>query len=338
MIALIITGVVILLALVGRTSIERLKISKDIKNSIETYQPGKHRVEFDSMGKKVVANLFIPADFKEGEKRPAIVVAPPATSVKEQAAGFYAEKLCKKGFITLAPDTRGIGESEGIEADSNSNPYVHANDISSAVTFLKSLKQVEKAKLFNVSVCAGVVGAVIETAKDKRIKGLGTVVSSITGAELTKGNVFVVRWIIYVIGRIFKSLKFVGLHLKMPAIPAEDKLENADQGIKEVAAYYPEGKVGFHPRWVNGISSTSLPGIAKAHVFNYSKYFNDTPVFMMSGENAYSFELATRFFNSLKGQKESKVLDKANHVEFYWKDEYAYLAVDGIDNFFKKCM
>ncbi|MEM6430362.1 MAG: alpha/beta hydrolase, partial [Deinococcota bacterium] len=249
------------------------------------------------------------------------------------AAGFYAEKFSKLGYITLAFDTRGIGESEGVEADAN--PYHHANDVASSVSFLSSLKQVDPDKLLNVGVCAGVVSATYETFQDSRIKALGIVVPSVNGSELTRGDIFIVRWIIYVIGGILRLLNFFGINVKSTAIPDEDKLENASQGMKEVATYYPKGKVGYHPRWKNAISATSLPGIVKLHIFNYANKFDYIPVYMVTGEEAYSFEPAMRFYNSLKGPKDSLVLKEANHVQFYWKDEYADQAVEGMDAFFK---
>ncbi|MEM6431789.1 MAG: hypothetical protein AAF708_21310, partial [Deinococcota bacterium] len=106
---------VLVLAILGRTSIEKLKIPKNNKSIDQTFSKGPNRVEYESQGKKIVGNLYIPEDYKDGEKRPAIVLAPPATSLKEHAAGFYAEKFSKLGYITLAFDTRGIGESQGIE-------------------------------------------------------------------------------------------------------------------------------------------------------------------------------------------------------------------------------
>ncbi|NQZ78816.1 MAG: hypothetical protein HRT61_22280, partial [Ekhidna sp.] len=168
----IILGVLTILAVIGRSSIERLTIPKTIPSN-QTFPTGKHRVEFKSKGKTVVGNLFIPDDYQEGEKKPAMVIAPPATSLKEHAAGFYAAKFVKKGYITLSIDTRGIGESEGIQCDVD--PYHHANDVASAVTFLDSLKQVDSDKLFNVGVCAGGVSSPYETFHDKRIKAQGLI-------------------------------------------------------------------------------------------------------------------------------------------------------------------
>ncbi|TNE51815.1 MAG: alpha/beta hydrolase [Deltaproteobacteria bacterium] len=333
-ILLVLFGVVVVFALLGWSYIESISIPTPEPTMKQTFGAGKHRVEYKSKGKKLVANLYIPENLKEGEKRPAIVIAPPATSVKEQSAHVYADKFCKLGYITLAYDPRGIGESEGIDCDSN--PYVSANDMASSVSFLSSLPQVDSDKLLNVGICAGVLSAAYETIHDARIKALGIVVPSIVGSEMTKGNIFLVRWIIYVIGGITKFLSFFGINLKAPSIPPEDKLtEGTFQGLLEVATYYPEGKVGYHPRWKNSIAVASLPGVAKLDINNDVDRFDEVPVFMVSGENAYSLEPAMRFYNALNGPKDSVVLKDANHVEFYWKHEYADQAVACMNTFFQ---
>lgn len=331
----IILGVLTLLAVIGRSSIERLTIPKTIPSN-QTFSTGKQRVEFKSKGKTIVGNLFIPEDYQEGEKSPAIVIAPPATSLKEHAAGFYAEKFVKKGYITLSIDTRGIGESEGIPCDVD--PYHHANDVASAVTFLDSLKQVDSDKLFNVGVCAGGVASPYETFHDKRIKAQGLITPSIAGPELMKSTLLPVRIIIYIVGGIFNLLNFLGLNVKLPAIPS--KIPQGDspaaRGMQEISTYYLPGKVGHHKRWINNTSATSLSGVARLHIFNHIKKFDSIPVVQVVGKEAYSAEPAMRFYNSLKGPKELLELENTNHVDFYYKDEPADKAVEKVDIFFKK--
>lgn len=288
-----------------------------------------------SQGKKVVANLFLPADYREGEKRAAVVIAPPATAVKEHASQVYAEKLAARGYVTLAFDPLGIGESEGTPGDTN--PYHFANDIAAWNSYLSSLDQVDTDKLTNLGVCHGSVGAVFETFQDDRIKALALVVPSIAGPELTNGTKAPVRGIFFVLGGIFNLLNTLGVNLKAPAIPPEDKLgEDSDPGLLEVATYYPEGKPGFHPRWLNAISATSLSSVAKLYVFDYADRFDDIPVFMATGEQGYSYEAAARFYEQLGGAKEKLVLPEHNHVDFYYKDEPTDRAVEGVDAFFRE--
>jgi cephalosporin-C deacetylase-like acetyl esterase len=61
----------------------------------------------------VSGHLFIPKNFSQTEKHPAIIVGHPMGAVKEQSADVYASKMAEKGFITLAIDLSFWGESEG---------------------------------------------------------------------------------------------------------------------------------------------------------------------------------------------------------------------------------
>jgi fermentation-respiration switch protein FrsA (DUF1100 family) len=60
----------------------------------------RSNVTFKSNGLKIAGHLYLPDEYKEGEKRPAIVVGHPCGGVKEQTAGLYAKKLSEKGFAT----------------------------------------------------------------------------------------------------------------------------------------------------------------------------------------------------------------------------------------------
>lgn len=84
--------------------------------AVVQFSAGRNRVSYRSEGSLIAADLYLPPDFDPGRQYPAIVIARPATGVKEQTAGLYAEKLSRKGFATLAFDARGFGESEGRKA------------------------------------------------------------------------------------------------------------------------------------------------------------------------------------------------------------------------------
>jgi fermentation-respiration switch protein FrsA (DUF1100 family) len=76
-------------------------------------------VKFNSAGLKLAGHLYTPDDGGVGP-RPAIVVSHPASGVKEQAAGLYASRLAKLGFVTLTFDA-------AYEESSVLHPDVHGS-------------------------------------------------------------------------------------------------------------------------------------------------------------------------------------------------------------------
>ena len=340
MVVLILIAVgVVALALLGRATVERLKIAEDVKSSTDTFGPGMTRVEFDSVkpGTKIVGNIYIPDDYMQGEKRAGLVVAPPATSVKEQSSHNYAERMRMLGYIALTFDPRGIGETKGIEG--NANPSMVANDISSAVTYLSSLPQIDPQKIANLGICAQAASSAYESAHDPRIKAVGLVSPSLDGAELAGGTSFLTRWGVYLLGGVVRILYALGINPRITAFPeTEAALANATPMQQGMAGFYAAGKVGRHPRWKNALSMTSFPGIASLHIHDHAPKFDNIPVHIEAGEAAQSLEPAERFFRLLKGPAEKSMnkIQGSDHFDLYWKPEYVDQAVARLDSFYKK--
>ena len=80
----------------------------------------------------------------------AIVTTPPATGVKEQVVGLYAEEWSKKGYVTLSYDPRGWGESEGIPF--LLIPWNMAEDTKNGVSYLLTLPFVDKDNVHNLGI------------------------------------------------------------------------------------------------------------------------------------------------------------------------------------------
>ena len=71
------------------------------------------KVEFYSEGCLIKANLYLPDPISENEKLPAIVLCHGFAGIKELLLPAYGERFAQNGFIVLAFDYRGFGESEG---------------------------------------------------------------------------------------------------------------------------------------------------------------------------------------------------------------------------------
>ena len=143
------------------------------------------KVNFDSEGDNVVGNLYLPENYEPGNKYPAVIVSGSWTTVKEQMAGLYSEKLAKEGFITLAFDFRNYGESEGAPRF-HEDPAKKVKDISNAVTYLQTLPEVEAEKIGALGICAGSMYTLIAASEDQRIKSVVTAASWLHDAEAVK--------------------------------------------------------------------------------------------------------------------------------------------------------
>lgn len=143
------------------------------------------KVSFMNDGQKLVGNLYLPADYDASKQYPAVIVSGSWTTVKEQMAGLYAEKLAQQGFLTLAFDFRNFGESEG-EPRFYENPSSKVEDIGSAVSYLQTLSQVDNDKIGAMGICAGSMYTLMAAAKDSRIKSVVTAASWLHDAEAVK--------------------------------------------------------------------------------------------------------------------------------------------------------
>lgn len=86
------------------------------KDAIRENAPGMtqiHPVTYNLNGIKIAANVYTPPAWKADGSFPAIVVAHPNGGVKEQVAGFYAQRFANEGYVTIAADVAYQGASGG---------------------------------------------------------------------------------------------------------------------------------------------------------------------------------------------------------------------------------
>lgn len=143
------------------------------------------KVNFKSEGFNLTGNLYFPTNFQENQTYPAIIVSGSWTTVKEQMAGLYAQKLAEQGFITLAFDFRNFGESEG-EPRFYENPSLKKEDIKNAIDFLENHQSVDASKIGAFGVCAGSMYTLMAASEDSRIKSVVTAASWLHDAEAVK--------------------------------------------------------------------------------------------------------------------------------------------------------
>lgn len=122
-------------------------------------------------GIELTGDMYLPDNLADGEKRAAIAVCGPFGAVKEQASGYWANRLASEGYITLAFDPSFTGESGG-EPRYVSSPDINTEDFSAAVDYLVSRPDVDKERIGIVGICGWGGISLNAAAIDTRIKAI----------------------------------------------------------------------------------------------------------------------------------------------------------------------
>lgn len=145
----------------------------------------KKKVAFVSQGCNLIGHVYYPDNMETEKEYPAVIVLGSWTTVKEQMAGTYAARLSEKGYITLAFDARGYGESEG-EPRNWENPVYKVEDTGAALHFMQSLPEVDEERIAVCGICAGAMYALMAAAQIEGFAAVGTVASWLQDADAVR--------------------------------------------------------------------------------------------------------------------------------------------------------
>lgn len=144
-------------------------------------------VTFKNKNWDIAAHLHTPAGFDEAKKYPAIVVAHPISSCKEQTAAIYAAKLAELGYVALAFDASTQGASGGL-GKYLEDPASRVEDFRCAADYLVTLDFVDENRIGVLGICGGGGYAVNAAMTDRRFKVVSTVVGANYGRLLREGD------------------------------------------------------------------------------------------------------------------------------------------------------
>jgi uncharacterized protein len=275
--------------------------------------PIKEKIRFDSDGLVLVGNLYKPKNFTSSKKYPAVVTGGSLTSVKEQMAGAYAEKLAEKGFIALAFDYRNYGESAG-QPRQYEDPALKLKDLKSAVTYLLSLPYVQAVGALGVCTSGGNVAYL--AADDKRVKAAVVVAAHMADSTILSS-------LYGGMGKNVDDLRKAGAEARKrfehtgenKIIPAYSNTDKAASHIGPMEYYLDKTRGGGVKEWKNEFSVMSWePWLDFDPV---SEAQNTTIPFMMFHSDRCALpDNAKRFYNALKGKKEL-VWGNGVHFDYY---------------------
>ncbi|MGN1022458.1 MAG: alpha/beta hydrolase [Lachnospiraceae bacterium] len=266
--------------------------------------------------------LRLPDAFDLNKNYPAVVVAGPMLSLKEQAQSTYAERLTEAGYVTLVYDGSYFGESQGTPRQLEL-PSVKETDIEGAAAFLKSLPFVDPDRIGGLGICGGGSYMSVAGVKADGLRAIAAIVPAIS--DISKSPM-------------------MGFFRPAGEVEKEKKAFEAGTGkitylnfmprdFAEGAAYYYTSRgnrKGYDNRTVAWseleLASYNVPAIMK----DMKK-----PYLVISGEKAWSRPASTEVFDAVPGSdKKMVVIPEAGHFDLYDLDPYVTEAFDQILPFF----
>lgn len=278
------------------------------------------QVNFTIAGDALVGHLHVPTG--DGP-HPAVAVAGPMTSVKEQVTGVYAAALAERGIAALAFDHRGYGQSGGAPRQ-----YEHAGrkieDLGAALEFLSSRSDLDSDRLGLAGVCLGAGYAAHASLLNPRVRALGLVAGYYRDPALmreTDPDGFDAK---VAQGRDARlAYERTG---EVITIPAVSMTGDAAMQTPYLYDYYATPRASV-PNYVNSFAVMSREHFLPFNVQAAAPQIQ-IPVCMVHSRNALSPDSAEKFYANLSGPKSLTWLEGENQVAFYDAPDLVSLAAD----------
>lgn len=300
------------------------------------------KVSFNNQYKmKIVGNLFLPKDLKNGTRYPAIVVGHPMGAVKEQSSNLYAQKLAEQGFVTLAIDQSFWGESAG-EPRNAVAPDIYAEAFSAAVDYLGTQPFVDRERIGVLGIC-GSGSFVISAAKiDPRMKAIATVSMYNMGAAKRNGlnhsQSLEQRKQQLVDAANQRYIEFTGGKTPWRNGTPLEVNANSHPIEREFYDFYRTPRGQYTPAGVTSDTTTFRHDAMEVKFMNFYP-FNDIetisprPMLFITGSEAHSREFSEDAYKLAGQPKELYVVPGAGHVDLY--DRTDLIPFAKLTSFFK---
>lgn len=303
-----------------------------------------HPVSYELGGLKVSANLYLPADFDENKKYPAVICAHPNGGVKEQVSGLFAQRLAEMGYVTIAADARYQGASEGTPRQRD-YPSNRIEDVSGMVDYLSTLPCVDNNRIGSLGICGGGGYTLAAAQVDKRIKAVATLSMFNTGRVRRNGFQDADKANIQT--RLQKAAEARNKELQGEVMYEGDYPEMTEEQTRELMAKLPAGLYrdgveyyGLTHKHPNANSRYTTESLMHLMAFDVDDRMDliDQPLLMMAGDIADTKYMTDSAYEKAVNAKSKELflIEGATHIRTYWVPEYVDKAVGKLIEFFGK--
>lgn len=279
----------------------------------------------------------LPKDFDETKKYAAIIIGSPYGGVKEQGAGIYAQKMVKRGFVSLTFDPSFNGYSGG-EPRHISSADIFVEDFSAAVDYMGTRNFVDREKIGVIGMCGSGSFAISAAQVDRRIKAVATASMYDISRNISKGfkdsmteeerNAFLDQ----MAEQRYKDFEN-GYPMLTDRGAAIGFNENTDPIWREFGEFYSTPR-GYHHNSITQFSLTSNMSFMNFSLLSNIETISPRPILFIIGEEAHSRYFSEDAYEAAREPKKLVVVPKANHVDLYDREDL--IPFDKLESFFKE--
>jgi uncharacterized protein len=289
------------------------------------------RVTFQSQGQIIVGELHLPMGVSALNPAPAIVVTGAWFTVKEQMPTRYAEELARRGFVALAFDFRGFGESGG-EIRQRETPTTKIEDVIAAAAFLKAQPEVDANRVGGLGICASsgyMVAAATRTGDLRSVALVAPWLHDASIVDATYGGADGVARLIAAGRAAEASYEATGMQTFVPGASLTDRT-----AVMFGVPYYTEIDRGLIPAWRNEVDPAFWEDWLTFDAIQYAPHLTQ-PFAIVHSEAAAIPQGAHRFFAGVAGSKSELWLDGVSQLDFYDRGVPVTTAADAVAAHFK---
>lgn len=318
-------------------------MSNGADNFYKSNKVSEQKVSFKNQYQmNVVGNMFVPQDFDQSKKYPAIIVGHPMGAVKEQSANLYATKMAEQGFVTIAIDLPFWGESDGQPRNAVS-PDIYAEAFSAAVDYLGTRAFIDREHIGVIGICGSGSFAISAAKIDPRIKAIATVsmydMGDANRNALNSSLTLEQRKQIIAEAAEQRYTEFLGGKAKYTSGTVHEITEKSNPIEREFYDFYRTPRGEYTPKGAT-LQTTTHPTLTSNVKFMNFYPFNDIetisprPLMFIAGQNAHSIEFSEKAYQRAAEPKELVIVPNAGHVDLY--DRTNLIPWNKLDDFFNK--
>ncbi len=305
----------------------------------------KKEVTFKSFGVDLVGDLYLPDDFDHNKTYTAIVSASPFPQVKDQVPATYGPEMAARGFVFLAFDYLGMGDSPALPGEFKQSRYNFRliENTWDAVSYLGTLPFV--GDIMGLGVCQGGQTIASASVTDQRIKKIAMVSGMMASDDFQWSDRDAAHQLIGSSNASRQGMYETGEpDYVVPFGLADDHSKEDFVGsgtnpmAEETYDYY--GRDGIKgPVAVPNYTNHHIGDQAMESLFSIAEHYADKivqPALIVYSPAAFTAICSTQFIDKLTNEHEVLALEEFTHVDFYHKPEAVKVATDAAAEFFNR--